>query len=269
MHARARVPRRVGRILIGCSGWQYESWKGTFYPPDLPQSEWLSHYTRDFPTVEVNNTFYRLPERRTFAAWRAATPRGFVVAIKASRYLTHMTRLRAPDEPLSRLLSRIDALGPRLGPILFQLPSSFRYDAERLDGFLQALGRHRAPPRHTGTQAVNPRRRLRFVIEFRDPSWYQADVFRALSRARVAVCQHDMPGSALDSGHETPFVYRRFHGVQPKYGGSYESAHLRSCGERLRAAAARGHDVYAYFNNDAGGAAVANARTLMRCVAES
>ena len=243
------MARRRGRMFIGCSGWQYASWRGRFYPATLPHSRWLTYYAAHFRTVEVNNTFYRLPEKSTFARWREATPPGFVVTVKASRYLTHLKRLRAPTPPLVRLFRRVSALGPRLGPILFQLPASMRYDAALLRVFLRAL-RKRRP-------------RTRYVLEFRDPGWYRDDVFDTLRRARVALCLHDMPGSAIAGGPRDPFVYVRFHGTTKKYGGSYPDDALREWARRLRAAAEAGRDVYAYFNNDIDGAAVANARTLI------
>ncbi len=239
---------RRGRLFIGCSGWVYASWRGRFYPATLPQSRWLTYYAAHFSTVEMNGTFYRLPEKRTFARWRAETPPGFAITIKASRYLTHLKRLRAPTPPLARLFRRVSALGPRLGPILFQLPGSMRYDPSRLRVFLRALQKRRP--------------RTRYVLEFRDPSWYRAEVFDALRRARVAVCLHDMPGSAIADAPREPFVYVRFHGTTKKYGGSYTDKSLRVWARRINDAISAGRDVYAYFNNDIDGAAVANARAL-------
>jgi uncharacterized protein YecE (DUF72 family) len=201
----------------------------------------------------VNSTFYRLPEKRTFAGWREATAPGFVMTIKARRYLTHLKRLKAPAPPLARLLGWVSTLGSRLGPILFQLPGSMRYNPGRLRVFLRALNRRR--------------RRTRYALEFRHPSWYRDDVFDALRRARVALCLHDMPGSAIGDGPRGPFVHVRFHGTTKKYGGSYPEAALLVWARRLRLAAEAGRDVYACFNNDVDGAAVANARTLTELMA--
>ncbi|HEX5070525.1 MAG TPA: DUF72 domain-containing protein [Vicinamibacterales bacterium] len=235
------------RIRVGCSGWQYPSWRGRFYPADLPASRWLPFYAARFDTVEINNTFYRLPEAATFADWRRRMPAGFVAAIKASRYLTHLKRLIDPEEPIRRLLARARALGPRLGPVLYQLPARFVWsdeNANRLCRLLQTL----------------PKRGRRHAIEFRDPSWYRDDVFRAIDRAGAAVCWHDMAGSAID---ESPgqFVYVRFHGATGKYRGDYSRAALLAWARRLRAAA-RTRDAYVYFNNDVDAAAVRNAVTL-------
>ncbi len=256
--------RRQGRIRIGCSGWQYASWRGPFYPSTLPVHEWLSRYTAEFDTVEVNNTFYRLPPAETFSAWRAGTPPGFVIAVKASRYLTHLKQLRDPGPPLALLFQRALALGPRLGPVLYQLPARVRYDEARLRTFLDALPRS---PRDLPTPDPPPARpwprlRLRHVIEFRDPSWYRDDVFRWLDAAGVALCLHDRRGSAIVEPRVGPFLYVRFHGTSGAYAGSYTRAALRRWAQRLEDAAAGGRDAYAYFNNDPGASAVRNARTL-------
>jgi uncharacterized protein YecE (DUF72 family) len=133
--------RRAVRFRVGCSGWQYRHWKGNFYPADLPQREWLEHYARHFDTVEVNNSFYRLPEEGIFGAWRARVPAGFLFAVKASRFLTHMKKLKDPEEPLMRLFSRARELGAKLGPVLYQLPKQMPRNDERLSSFLDVLPR--------------------------------------------------------------------------------------------------------------------------------
>ena len=230
---------------IGCSGWQYKHWRGDFYPADLPQNRWFEHYARVFDTVEINNSFYRLPEAETFASWANRAPMRFVFAVKASRFLTHMKKLKDPEEPIERLFSRMRALGRHLGPVLYQLPPGWKLDFARLEHFLQALPRG-----------------IRHVIEFREPSWYADEVLRLLERRRVALCLHDMPGSATGRERVGPFVYVRFHGATGKYGGSYPDDRLRSWAEWLAAERRTGADVYAYFNNDVGGHAPRNALTL-------
>jgi uncharacterized protein YecE (DUF72 family) len=240
------------QLRVGCSGWIYKSWKGTFYPAELSSSRWLAYYASVFDTVEINGTFYRLPEAGTFAAWRRGTPSGFLMAVKASRFLTHMKRLRDPDEPLERLLSRAAELGPRLGPVLYQLPPNFHLDLARLDAFLGKL------PRTTpGT-----RRRLQHVIEFRHPSWYVPDTRALLARHAVTMCLHDKTGSTVADGGAGPCVYVRFHGTSGRYHGSYGDAALRKWAARLADEWRAGRDVYAYFNNDHEGHAVADARWL-------
>ena len=252
------------RILIGCSGWMYRSWKGPFYPKDLATSAWLPFYAKHFATVELNNSFYRLPERKTFEAWAEMTPRRFVFAVKASRYLTHLKRLTDPAEPLKRLLERASGLGPHLGPILYQLPASLRYDADRLDVFLAALGRlgRRLGTRQTGTRTVP----LRHVIEFRDPSWYRPDVMDVLERAGVAICLHDKLQGPFLGEPAGEFAYIRFHGTSGHYAGSYSDAELRGWATRMTEWSRQGRDVYAYFNNDPAAAAPKNAETLTRGV---
>ncbi|MGE3179189.1 MAG: DUF72 domain-containing protein, partial [Vicinamibacterales bacterium] len=196
------------RARVGCSGWIYTQWRGDFYPSDLPVSAWFAFYAARFDTVEINNSFYRLPEPATFDAWRAMAPRGFVFSVKASRYLTHMKKLKDPAEPLDRFFSHARHLRSRLGPVLYQLPPRWGLDLDRLQRFLDTL----------------PRRR-RHVIEFRDPSWYVDRVFDALERRGVALCLHDMAGSATGRLEVGPFVYVRFHGTTT-YGGRYPDDRL-------------------------------------------
>ena len=237
-------------VRIGCSGWNYKSWRGTFYPRDLPTTKWLGFYASHLDTVEVNNSFYRLPEESTFAAWRQQVPDHFLVSVKASRFLTHMKRLRNPDEPLARFFSRAAALGPALGPVLYQLPGNFVADLGRLDTFLREL------PLAIGGRPV------RHVMEFRHPSWYTADTFRRLDARGVALCLHDMAGSQITEPFVGPFVYVRFHGTNGRYQGSYPAAQLTRWARRLDEQAEHGRPVFAYFNNDPNAVAVANAITL-------
>jgi len=245
-------------IRIGCSGWQYRHWRGDFYPADLPQSRWFEHYAAVFDTVEVNNTFYRLPDAETFVGWKRRAPPGFLFAVKASRYLTHMKKLKEPEEPLALFLSRARGLGRTFGPILYQLPPRWPLTAAslaRFDRFLKALSlRH-----------VRGRRR-RHVVEFRDASWYVDEVFARLERHRVALCLHDMAGSSTGRRTVGPFVYARFHGVQ-KYSGSYGDATLEEWADWLTMRARAGAPVFVYFNNDSGGHAPRDAirlRSAMR-----
>lgn len=243
---------------IGCSGWNYASWRGTYYPADVPASRWLTAYARDFDCVEANGTFYRLPEAETFARWAVETPDGFVMAVKASRYLTHMKKLRDPGPPLQRLFERATALGPRLGPVLYQLPPQMPRDDARLDAFLEAL------PHEVGVGAS--RRPVRHVVEFRHPSWYVDDTFARLARHGVAWCLHDKAGSTLDGPIDGPLVYVRFHGTSGHYHGSYGRAALSRWATRLAEAARSGSAVFAFFNNDPDAVATENAHQLRTAV---
>jgi uncharacterized protein YecE (DUF72 family) len=244
------VPRGRGAVRIGCSGWQYRHWKGSFYPADLPQSRWFEHYASVFDTVEVNNTFYRLPEIATFEAWRRRAPPGFLFALKASRFLTHMKKLRDPREPLARFFERARSLGGCLGPVLYQLPPGWPKNLQRLEEFLAALP--------SGANAV---------LEFRDPSWYADDVFALLERAGVALCLHDMRGSESPRRFVGPFTYVRFHGSGARYGGRYPDEVLAKWAEVLAVRAREGMNVFAYFNNDSGGHAPRDAIRLRTAVA--
>jgi len=235
---------------VGCSGWQYKHWRnGAFYPAAIPQTRWFEYYASCFDTVEINNTFYRLPEAGTFAQWKARAPNGFLYAVKASRFLTHMKKLKDPVDPLDRLFSRARQLGRTLGPVLYQLPPRWSLDLDRLETFVRAL----------------PKRR-RHAIEFRDPSWYTPDVFALLDRCGVALCLHDMAGSATGRIAHGPFVYARFHGPQ-KYNGRYPDDALERWADWLSSQLKNGRPVYAYFNNDIGAHAPRDAMRLRDLIA--
>jgi uncharacterized protein YecE (DUF72 family) len=231
-------------ILIGCSGWQYRHWRGGFYPASVPLNRWFDYYGDRFNSVEINNTFYRLPEAATFASWATRAPAGFKFAVKASRYLTHMKKLKDPAEPVELFFSRAARLGRSLGPVLYQLPPRWPVQLDRLGTFLKAL----------------PRRR-QHAIEFRDPTWYRDDVFTLLERRRVALCLHDMHGSASGKIAVGPFAYVRFHGPQ-KYAGRYPDRVLDDWADWLAARSRAGQKICAYFNNDTGGHAPRDAVRL-------
>lgn len=201
-------------------------------------------------TVEVNNSFYRLPEASTFRGWRERSPRGFLFAVKASRFLTHMKKLKDPEQPLELFFSRARELGPKLGPVLYQLPPRWPVNVERLERFLAALPRGAS-----------------HAVEFRDPSWYVPAVLRLLERFGVALCAHDMPGSATPPSAVGPFVYLRFHGSSSRYGGGYSDEDLGERAEWIRSRLEDGLPVYAYFNNDVGGHAPADAARLRQRLA--
>jgi uncharacterized protein YecE (DUF72 family) len=239
------------RARIGCSGWEYKHWRGDFYPLDVPRTRWFEYYAARFDTVEINNTFYRLPEQSTFAAWAARAPAGFTFAVKASRFLTHMKKLKDPEEPLHRLFGRMRPLRKHLGPVLYQLPPRWKVDRARLEYFLQALPRG-----------------VRHVLEFREPSWYAEDVKAMLMRHGVSLCLHDMRGSATARERVGPIAYVRFHGAGGHYSGGYPDDRLRAWAEWLNVQRAAGADVYVYFNNDVGGHAPRDAATLRRFLEE-
>ena len=214
---------------------------------DVPTTRWFEYYAARFDTVEINNTFYRLPEEQTFARWAERAPMRFLFAVKASRFLTHMKKLKYPEEPLARLFGRMQPLGRHLGPVLYQLPPGWKLDKARLEHFLQVLPRG-----------------VKHVVEFREPSWYGDDVSALLDRYRVARCLHDMKGSATGMERVGPFVYVRFHGPSGTYTGAYPEDRLERWAEWLHEQRRAGVPVYAYFNNDVGGHAPRDAVTLRR-----
>jgi uncharacterized protein YecE (DUF72 family) len=216
-----------------------------FYPAGLPARDELSWYAARFSTVELNNPFYRLPEPATVERWRDAVPERFVFAVKASRLITHSLRLRDCGEALALLEDRVALLGPKRGPVLFQLPPAFQRDLPHLERFLDRLDRAH-----------------RWVVEFRHPSWHRPDVYDALGRRAVALCIPIGGRVAPDLVTTAPFVYLRFHsGAGP--GGGFEHPVLRAWAARLRAVDRAGLDGYVYFNNDRGGHAVRDAATLV------
>jgi uncharacterized protein YecE (DUF72 family) len=247
--------RQEPGLRVGCSGWQYRHWRSAFYPATLPTSHWLPYYASRFDTVEINNTFYRLPDAATFVRWREALPAGFLAAIKASRFLTHMKKLVNPAEPLERLFSRAAGLGECLGPVLYQLPATLRRDLPRLDAFLSLLPRRLA-------DASGRERPIRHVMEFRDPSWYEPEVFEVLVRHGVALCLHDRAGSPTPEIAVGPFIYVRFHGSSGAYHGGYAREDLAARARWLAIQHASGRDIFVYFNNDIGARAPADAITL-------
>jgi uncharacterized protein YecE (DUF72 family) len=237
-------------VSVGCSGWQYRHWRGDFYPAELPVRQGYEFYAQHFDTVEINNTFYRLPGPEVFRSWRERAPAGFTFAVKASRFLTHMKKLKDPEEPLALFFSRARELGRTLGPVLYQLPPRWPVDIARLETFLEAL----------------PKRR-QHVLEFRAPTGYRDDVFALLERFGVALCLHDMQGSATGPQDVGPFVYVRFHGTE-RYSGSYSDERLERWAEWLGARVRAGKHVYAYFNNDVGGHAPRDAVRLRTMLGE-
>jgi uncharacterized protein YecE (DUF72 family) len=249
---RRRQPRLgspAGAVRVGCSGWSYSHWRGRFYPADLPEAEWFGYYARVFDTVEINNSFYRLPSAVAVAHWRAQAPSGFLFAVKANRYITHMKKLKDPRQALQQFLGRVGALGERLGPLLYQLPPHWRCDPVRLRTFLALLPRE-----------------LTHVFEFRDPSWVCDEVFTLLADHGASVCVHDMSGITMPRLAVGPIAYVRFHGTVPGYAGGYAPATLRAWARWLHEHAAAGRPAFVYFNNDAEGRAIVDAQALVRAL---
>ncbi len=233
---------------IGTSGWHYNHWRGTFYPDKLPAKDWLRFYSNHFNTVEINSSFYRLPLESTFSNWNKEVPTGFCFAVKASRFITHIKRLKDTQEPVSTFLDRARNLHSHIGPILYQLPPNLHRDNARLESFLSILS-------HTEGK-------LKYVFEFRHISWIDPAVFGLLRRYNAGFCIFDMPGLTTPIEATSDFAYIRFHGKDDLYSGNYQDAELAEWAERISDLKRKLKAVYIYFNNDAAGNAVRNARTL-------
>ncbi|MEW5893584.1 MAG: DUF72 domain-containing protein [Pseudomonadota bacterium] len=236
------------QILIGTSGWVYPHWRGRFYPESLPESDWLAFYARHLASVEINRSFYRLPTRDTFAAWRAATPQDFVFSVKASRYITHLKKLKAPELSLPPLLEAASGLGDKLGPLLFQLPPNWRVNLERLRHLLQTLPRG-----------------LRVAFELRDPSWHCREVFDLLAEHNAAFCIYDLAGFESPRQISADFSYIRLHGPGAAYCGRYGRQALAGWAAWLARQPLK--TAYVYFDNDEAAYAVRDALELKALLA--
>lgn len=235
-------------LYIGTSGWQYRDWRGHFYPRRIPQREWLAYFASQLCTVEVNNTFYRLPDRATFESWRGQLPTDFRMAVKMSRYLTHVKRLKEPEEPVERFLDRAAGLGSRLGPVLLQLPPNLHAEPTQLDEVLGLIGN-----------------RARVVVEPRHNAWWCDEVRDVLGKHDAALCWADRRSRTLTPlWATTDFGYLRLHEGRSSRSVAYGQGAIDSWLRRIAEHFDDSHDVYVYFNNDTGGAAVDNALTMIR-----
>ncbi|MFQ5817320.1 MAG: DUF72 domain-containing protein [Terriglobia bacterium] len=235
------------RIRVGTSGWHYGHWRGPFYPEKMGSAGMLAFYCQRLGTVEINNSFYHLPTKKTFRLWQEQTPRRFLFAVKASRYITHMKKLKDPRQPLRKFLSHVEELGEKLGPVLFQLPPHWGRDAGRLREFLQALPK-----------------RCRSAFEFRDPSWFHREIYTLLEQHNAAFCVFDLAGQQSPRTLTADFAYLRLHGpAAQKYAGRYTRVQLRAwlrCSLDWLAQGTR--EVFVYFDNDQAGYAALNALEL-------
>jgi len=251
MTGRLNRPSTITQLRIGCSGWNYPPWREVVYPKGLAQSRWLEHYATLFDTVEVNTTFYRLPRRDAVARWVEQTPDDFVFTVKASRYLTHIRRLREVGAGASRLYERVEPLlrSPKMGPVLWQLPANFRRDDDRLAAALDEL----PPGRH--------------CFEFRHASWFVAEVYELLRSHDAALVIGDHPERPFQAHELTAdWTFIRFHYGHRGRRGNYSERELEEWAERIEHWRRR-VDVYSYFNNDWEGLAVRNGLWLKKRLA--
>lgn len=238
-------------LRIGTSGWHYKHWRERYYPASLTPQHMLRFYAQDFDSVEINNSFYRLPSDQAMDKWRLCTPVDFRFAVKGSRYITHRKKLADPESALTRFMPIVDRLERKLGPILFQLPPHWHCNVERLNTFLHAL-----PSGH------------RFSFELRDPTWHTAEVYRALRRHNAAFCLFDLAGFQTPVELTADFVYVRLHGPGGKYQGDYSQTALGSWARRLERWSSRLMAAYVYFDNDEAAYAVKNAKELKQLMSQ-
>jgi uncharacterized protein YecE (DUF72 family) len=236
----------MSELRVGTSGWQYKHWKGRFYPNGLPTAKWLEFYAQHFDTVELNNPFYRQPERKTFERWRRSVPDEFVYAVKLNRFITHIKRLNIERDSVERSYGTLAGLGPKAAVVLVQLPPLMKFDEERADRFFRM---------------VAPRRR-RHAIEPRDASWFTEDALAFLRRRNIALVIGDTPRWPTHVAVTGDLVYLRFHGPERLYASNYTDDALGEWAERIKGWRGEGRDVFAYFNNDEQGFAVKNALRL-------
>ena len=239
--------RGKARIHIGTSGWHYMHWKGPYYPKDLPAKDFLSQYAEDFQTVEVNNTFYKLPEISTLKHWKGTVPKDFIFSVKASRYITHVKKLKDPKSSLKKFFSRMEYLKKNLGVILFQLPPKWGLNLERFETFLQALPKG-----------------YRYAFEFRETSWLSKDVYKLLKKRGHALCLYEFAGVKTPLLVTAKFIYVRLHGPKGAYQGSYSSRALDKWAKQFLEWKKKGIEVYCYFDNDEKGYAAQNALQLLK-----
>ncbi|MDX5347097.1 MAG: DUF72 domain-containing protein [Hymenobacteraceae bacterium] len=238
-------------IHIGTSGWHYKHWMGNFYPPGLKSKDFTNYYLQFFRTVEINNSFYKLPTKETFANWYNSVPEDFVFAVKGSRFITHMKKLKDPQQSMNLLMENVSELKEKLGPILFQLPPLWKFNEERFRQFLQVL-----PPYY------------RYTFEFRNPTWYNETVYELLRQHHCAFCIYELAGHVSPILTTTDFVYIRLHGPNGKYAGSYPDSALSWWANRCLKWQQQGLEVYVYFDNDEAGYAAFNAKRMLELLKE-
>ncbi len=239
-------------IYVGTSGWHYKHWIGPFYPPDFKPPDFLGYFCRHLKTVEINNSFYHLPHEKAVLRWAQTVPKRFVFAVKASRYITHIKRLKACRDALAVFFQRMTLLEKQLGPVLFQLPPRWGFDVQRLRRFLDILPRG-----------------FRYAFEFRDPSWFQPPVYEMLAKHNAAFCIFELNGLITPKETTADFVYVRLHGPGAAYQGCYSEDALQGWSRDFRKWQRDGKDVYCYFDNDQAGYAVCNAQQMSRTLEES
>lgn len=237
------MAKRNVEIRVGTSGWSYNHWKEIFYPTNISQHKWLEYYSNNFDTVELNNSFYQLPKETSFKRWYNTTPDNFKYTVKASKYITHVKKLNDCNEPLNNFLERAYILKEKLGPILFQLPPSFKFNPERLESFLNLLPG-----------------KIIAVFEFRNETWFNDTTFDLLNQYKAVYCVHDM--ISVPRNICAKKIYLRLHGAGAKYAGNYSSEQLKKWAEWIIASKPKITHAFVYFNNDENAYAIFNAKKI-------
>lgn len=239
------MKKKHGDVFVGTSGWHYKHWVGKFYPEGTKNTEQLDYFAHHLETVELNNSFYRLPTTETFDNWRKSTPKNFVFAVKGSRYISHLKKLILDKEAIDEFLHHAAHLKEKLGPILFQLPPQWEINVDRLSAFLDYLPKD-----------------CRFTFEFRNPTWYNDEIYQLLQKYKCAFCIYELAGHQSPEMATADFVYIRLHGPDDKYQGNYTDRTLKEWTKKCQDWQEEGKDVYVYFDNDQAGYAAFNALRL-------
>lgn len=242
----------MGKVHIGTSGWHYKHWIGKFYPDGTKPPQFRDHYLKHFKTVELNSPFYHLPSFETFKGWREATPSDFIFAVKASRFITHMKKLKEPQTSFDNFIKNADGLEEKLGPILFQLPPGWAFNEERFRDFLDVL----------------PKNSYRYTFEFRNHTWYNDTVCELLEKNNISFCIYELEYHQSPQLVTADFVYVRLHGPETKYAGNYSYKTMEYWAEKCQEWQNQNKDIYIYFDNDQDAYAAFNAQTLINLVAK-
>lgn len=266
------MPKR--KIYIGTSGWAYEHWRDIFYPKNVSSSRYLDFYTKKFKTVEINSSFYHLPKESTFQKWYQETPKHFLFSVKASRFITHIKRLKDCQKSLEVFLKRAFLLREKLGPILFQMPPGFKAEAEGLKKFLNYFSKYKSTGQRKKFMTTPQKARsvtqseinnllLRITFEFRHKNCFKKEIYDILRKHNIALCFADTPNYPYAEEETADFIYLRLHGHIQLYASCYSKVELKKWAEKIKKWRAKGKDIYCYFDNDAQGFAVKNALELL------
>jgi uncharacterized protein YecE (DUF72 family) len=241
--------KKTDKLHIGTSGWHYKSWKGKFYPENIDDKQLLMYYQKYFNTTEINNTFYKIPSKDTLESWYNMVNNNFIYTVKASRYITHMKKLKDSKEPVENFINPLQSLGDKLCVILFQLPPRWKFNKDRLNYFLNILPKD-----------------YRYSFEFRDKDWFNNETYNILNDHNASFCIYDLEGETSPIEITSDFVYCRFHGPNRKYEGEYGKHKLKIWVDRIKNWLGKGKEVFIYFNNDKNCEAPKDANRLIELI---